>query len=103
MLLQMRSWRMISGWRCVRSWQRRAGSLPTSCSGMRSRLSPTCSCAALGFDRDVHAQQVEAWSRELAEARRDYRDLTGKPPPTTPAEIRVLADRCRIAWLTKLA
>ena len=49
----------------------------------------------LGFDKEVHAQQVEVWARELAEGRRDYRDLTGNTPPTTPAEIR--------SWLTEVA
>jgi hypothetical protein len=42
----------------------------------------------LGFDREEHARQVESWSRELAEARRNYRELTGEPPPSKPAEVR---------------
>ena len=65
-----------------------------SCSGTPSPLSPTCNCVALDLT-DVHADQVNVWSRELAAARRHYLELTGKPPPTTPAEIR--------AWLSAIA
>ena len=49
----------------------------------------------LGFDPAEHARQVDAWSRELAEARRDYLDLTGKPAPSKPDEVR--------AWLAEVA
>jgi twinkle protein len=42
----------------------------------------------LGFDRDEHARQVDDWSRQLADARHEYRDRTGKPPPSKPAEVR---------------
>ncbi len=49
----------------------------------------------LGFDRDEHARQVENWSRELAEARRSYQEMTGKAPPTTPNDIRL--------WLAEVA
>jgi DNA polymerase I-like protein with 3'-5' exonuclease and polymerase domains len=49
----------------------------------------------LGFDRDEHARQVEVWSRELAEARHDFLDKTGKPPPSTDAETR--------AWVAEVA
>jgi DNA polymerase I len=42
----------------------------------------------LGFDRDEHARQVEVWSRELSDARRDFLETTGKSPPSTDAETR---------------
>jgi hypothetical protein len=44
------------------------------------------------LDRAEHARQVDAWSRELAEARRLYLELTGALPPSSPNEVR--------AWLT---
>jgi len=47
----------------------------------------------LGFDRGEHRRQVEVWSRELAEARREYLELTGRAPPTKPAEVR--------EWITR--
>jgi DNA polymerase I len=49
----------------------------------------------LGFDRDEHARQVEVWSRELAEARHEFLDRTGNPPPSTDAETR--------AWVAEVA
>jgi DNA polymerase I len=49
----------------------------------------------LGFDRGEHARQVEVWSRELAAARQDFLDQTGKPPPSTDAETR--------AWVAEVA
>jgi DNA polymerase-1 len=49
----------------------------------------------LGFDPEAHAHQVDAWARDLAQARRDYLDLTGKPPPSKPNEVR--------AWLVDVA
>jgi hypothetical protein len=42
----------------------------------------------LGFDPIEHARQVDASSRDLADARRDYVELTGNPPPAKPADIR---------------
>jgi DNA polymerase-1 len=45
----------------------------------------------LGFDAAEHARQIDAWTRELTEARREYHRLTGNPPPAKPAEVR--------AWL----
>ena len=42
----------------------------------------------LGFDRAEHTRQISQWSRELAEARRSYQELTGFPPPSKPAEVR---------------
>jgi DNA polymerase I-like protein with 3'-5' exonuclease and polymerase domains len=45
----------------------------------------------LGIDRDEHTRQTESWSKQLAEARREYHQLTGNIPPSTPAETR--------AWL----
>ena len=49
----------------------------------------------LGFDAAEHARQAEGWSRELAEARREYLDLTGKPAPSKPDEVR--------EWLSDVA
>jgi DNA polymerase I-like protein with 3'-5' exonuclease and polymerase domains len=49
----------------------------------------------LGFDPQVHAHQAEAWARELAEARRDYLAMAGKPAPSKPDEVR--------AWLSSVA
>jgi len=49
----------------------------------------------LGFDPVEHARQVDTWARELAQARQDYLDLTGKPPPSKPDEVR--------AWLSDVA
>src|SRR5262249_35449590 len=42
----------------------------------------------LGFDRDVHAHQCEVWARDLAAARRKFVELTDRPPPAKPAEVR---------------
>lgn len=44
-----------------------------------------------GFGRETHQQQSSDWAKELTEARQEYFDLTGKPPPMTPNEVR--------AWL----
>jgi len=44
----------------------------------------------LRFDPDAHARQVEAWNWELYNARTAYREITGKPAPETPNEIRAL-------------
>jgi DNA polymerase I-like protein with 3'-5' exonuclease and polymerase domains len=44
------------------------------------------------LDRTEHARQAEAWSRELAEARQQYHEVTGQTPPSTPNEVR--------AWLS---
>jgi DNA polymerase I-like protein with 3'-5' exonuclease and polymerase domains len=49
----------------------------------------------LGLARDEHARQVEQWSRRLGEARRDYVEMTGRAPPSKPAEVR--------AWLADVA
>jgi DNA polymerase-1 len=46
------------------------------------------------LDREAHARQVEAWSRELAEARHGFKAATGKIPPSTDNEAR--------AWLETL-
>jgi DNA polymerase I len=43
------------------------------------------------LDRAAHKSQTEAWAHELAEARQQYVEITGNPPPTTPNEVR--------AWL----
>jgi DNA polymerase-1 len=42
----------------------------------------------LGFDREEHARQVEKWSRELAEHRREFAEIAGKPPPSKQSEVR---------------
>src|SRR5262249_31065249 len=42
----------------------------------------------LGLDREEHSRQVDQWSRELAEARRAYHEMTGHLPPSKPAELR---------------
>jgi DNA polymerase-1 len=44
--------------------------------------------AGLGFDRDEHARQVETWKQALTAARRQYLGDTGKPPPSTPNQVR---------------
>jgi DNA polymerase-1 len=49
----------------------------------------------LGFDAAEHARQVETWSRELAEARHDFLELTGKPAPSKDSEVR--------AWVAEVA
>jgi DNA polymerase I len=49
----------------------------------------------LGFDPEVHAEQVRAWSTELAESRRAYLEMTGDPPPSKPAEV--------LRWLQETA
>jgi DNA polymerase-1 len=46
------------------------------------------------LDRNAHAAMVNKWSRELAEARHRYHELTGKPPPSKPNEVR--------EWLTSV-
>src|SRR5271166_1465860 len=42
----------------------------------------------LRIDLDEHSRQIEQWGRDLAEARRQYCELTGNPPPANDAEIR---------------
>src|SRR4029077_3078278 len=49
----------------------------------------------LGFDGDDHAREVETWARELAEERHAFLQLTGKPAPSTPNEVR--------SWLADVA
>jgi DNA polymerase I-like protein with 3'-5' exonuclease and polymerase domains len=49
----------------------------------------------LGIDLPEHAQQVEEWSRRLANARREYVELTGNAPPSKMAEVR--------DWLAEVA
>jgi DNA polymerase I-like protein with 3'-5' exonuclease and polymerase domains len=44
------------------------------------------------LDCDRHKAKAGEWSRELAEARHRYHEMTGKPPPSKPNEIR--------EWLT---
>jgi ribonuclease D len=44
------------------------------------------------LDRNVHTERAGEWSRELAEARHRYHEMTGKPPPSKPNELR--------EWLT---
>jgi DNA polymerase-1 len=46
----------------------------------------------LTLDRAEHERQIEAWSRELAEGRRQYQEATKQVPPSSPNEVR--------AWLT---
>jgi DNA polymerase-1 len=57
----------------------------------------------LGLNRGEHARQVEAWARELAEARRLYHAATGTTPPSTQNEVRawletVLDPAARASW-----
>jgi DNA polymerase I-like protein with 3'-5' exonuclease and polymerase domains len=40
------------------------------------------------LDREEHSRQVEAWSRDLANARHSYVEITGNPPPTTDNDVR---------------
>jgi DNA polymerase I len=42
----------------------------------------------LGIDREEHRRQSEAWARELAALRRQYHDITGSAPPSTPRELQ---------------
>jgi DNA polymerase I-like protein with 3'-5' exonuclease and polymerase domains len=42
----------------------------------------------LGIDLDEHTRQADEWARELADARQEYVRLTGKSPPSKPAEVR---------------
>jgi DNA polymerase I-like protein with 3'-5' exonuclease and polymerase domains len=42
----------------------------------------------LTLDTAAHAEEVDAWSRELAEARRRYYKATSESPPSTPNEVR---------------
>jgi DNA polymerase-1 len=46
----------------------------------------------LRLDLAEHRRQSDAWALELAEARRSYQELTGRTPPTTPAQVQ--------EWLT---
>jgi DNA polymerase-1 len=48
----------------------------------------------LALDRASHSQQTDAWSQEVAVARRLYQSVTGQPPPSTPNDVR--------AWLTEV-
>ena len=47
----------------------------------------------IAFDRAEHKRQVDAWSRDLAEARREYVKLTDDPPPRTQNEVRSWLER----------
>jgi DNA polymerase-1 len=40
------------------------------------------------LDKDEHHRQTEVWAHELAASRQQYVELTGNPPPSTPAEVR---------------
>jgi DNA polymerase I-like protein with 3'-5' exonuclease and polymerase domains len=40
------------------------------------------------LDRDAHAKQVDGWSRDLANSRHKYVELTGNPPPQTDNDVR---------------
>jgi DNA polymerase-1 len=56
-----------------------------------------------GFDLEEHRRQSSAWARDLAEARQEYFEITGKPPTTTPNEVRawlqtVLSERELARW-----
>lgn len=42
----------------------------------------------LGIDLTEHKRQTARWAADLAEAHQQYAALTGKPPPTKPAEVR---------------
>ena len=42
----------------------------------------------LGIDREEHRRQSDAWSKELADLRRQYHDMAGSAPPTTPRELQ---------------
>ena len=45
--------------------------------------------ARLGFDQVEHARQVAEWSADLAQAQhRPHQEQTGKPPPTSQAQLR---------------
>jgi DNA polymerase I-like protein with 3'-5' exonuclease and polymerase domains len=48
----------------------------------------------LGFDRDEHARQAQAWAAALAHARHTYQELTGEPPPAKQAD--------KQAWLRQV-
>jgi DNA polymerase I-like protein with 3'-5' exonuclease and polymerase domains len=47
----------------------------------------------LRLDRNKHAEQVESWKLRLAEARREYHELTGQSPPATDVEVRAWVER----------
>jgi DNA polymerase I len=53
----------------------------------------------LGIDLAEHARQVDRWSRELAEARREYLKLTGNPVPAKPADVREWVAAVAGVWL----
>ena len=40
------------------------------------------------LDRDEHRRQTTEWAADLTAARHEYHSLTGKPPPSKPAEVR---------------
>jgi len=48
----------------------------------------------LGFDHDEHSRQAHTWAVALAEARHTFHELTGEPPPSTPA--------AKQAWLQQV-
>jgi DNA polymerase-1 len=47
----------------------------------------------IAFDLPAHKRQVEVWSRDLADARKEFARLTGDPPPHTQNEIRAWLER----------
>jgi DNA polymerase-1 len=42
----------------------------------------------LGFDAAEHARQVEGWNRDLADARRHFAEIAGRPPPENDGQVR---------------
>jgi DNA polymerase I-like protein with 3'-5' exonuclease and polymerase domains len=51
----------------------------------------------LGIDLAEHRRQVDGWSQDLAAARREYHEKTGKTPPSGPTQVREwLADMVEI-------
>jgi DNA polymerase I-like protein with 3'-5' exonuclease and polymerase domains len=89
------TWRL---WREMLPKMRREGlcSLPNPSSPPRAYelqrdvLTPVAAMElrGLGFAREIHAAQVDAWSHELALKRREFADIAGRPPPSKQAEVR---------------
>ncbi len=76
-------------------WPRMRGELATKQRWAAYELQKRAAPAAanmenrgIAFDRTEHARQTEAWSEDLADARKRFVELTGSPPPHTQNEIR---------------
>ena len=74
-----------------RLWHRMAPRMPLQAYLLQRDAIPAVAAMelrGLGFDAQEHARQVEAWSRQLAEARCEYLEMAGEPAPDKVTEVQ---------------